>query len=118
MRLRLRRNRARPVPSRLGKPTESGIEVAYRGPNAEQVSIGEDNLIIMSMQRAAADLKTKLPSGVRLEVENQIPLGVGLGSSAAAIVAGIALGAALCGADLTRAPRCGWPRRSKAIRTT
>lgn len=81
-------------------PRESGIEVAYRGPNAEQVSIGEDNLIIMSMQRAAANLKTQLPSGVRLEVDNQIPLGVGLGSSASAIVAGIALGAALCGKKL------------------
>ncbi len=54
------------------------------------------------MQRCAAHLKMKLP-GARLEVDNQIPLGVGLGSSAAAIVAGIALGAALCGAKLDAA---------------
>ena len=38
--------------------------------------------------------------GVKVELENEIPLGVGLGSSAAAIVAGTLLGAELCGVEL------------------
>jgi homoserine kinase len=54
------------------------------------------------MQHYVARTKKSLP-GVRLEVENEIPLGVGLGSSAAAIVAGIVLGAELCGAKLDAA---------------
>ena len=37
---------------------------------------------------------------MRLDVQNDIPLGVGLGSSSAAIVAGILLGSALCGGPL------------------
>jgi len=84
------------------KPRESGFEVIYRGTNPDQVSVGDDNLIVKSMLRCAADLKMRLP-GARLEVDNQIPLGVGLGSSAAAIVAGIALGAALCGTKIDAA---------------
>jgi homoserine kinase len=76
-------------------PQPSGFDVVYRGTNPDQVSGGGDNLVVKSMQRCADHLKMKLP-GARLEVDNQIPLGVGLGSSAAAIVAGIALGASLC----------------------
>lgn len=83
-------------------PRELGFEVMYRGTNPDQVSGGGDNLVVKSMQRCAAHLKMKLP-GAHLEVHNQVPLGVGLGSSAAAIVAGIALGAALCGAKLDAA---------------
>jgi homoserine kinase len=51
------------------------------------------------MQHYAARAKKTLPSA-QLNIENEIPLGVGLGSSAAAIVAGITLGAELCGAKL------------------
>jgi homoserine kinase len=83
-------------------PRESGFEAVYRGANPEQVSGGEDNLVVKSMQLCAAHLRKKLP-GARLEIDNQIPLGVGLGSSAAAIVAGIALGAALCAVKLDTA---------------
>jgi homoserine kinase len=74
----------------------SGFEVVYRGANPEQVASGENNLIVKSMQHSAEHLGAKI-SGAHLDVHNQIPLGVGLGSSAAAIVAGIALGASLCG---------------------
>src|SRR6202043_2708624 len=51
------------------------------------------------MQRAASTVHASLPA-VQLDVQNDIPLGVGLGSSAAAIVAGILLGSELCGAKL------------------
>jgi homoserine kinase len=80
-------------------PQQSGFEVSYRGVDPDRVSLDDNNLVIQAMRRCAAHLKMPLP-GARLDVGNQIPLGVGLGSSAAAIVAGIALGAALCGAKL------------------
>lgn len=60
---------------------------------------GGDNLIFRAMRLAAEREGLSLPR-VRLSVRNEIPLGRGLGSSAAAIVAGLSLCAALCGREL------------------
>jgi homoserine kinase len=60
---------------------------------------GGDNLIFRAMRLAAERENLSLPR-VRLAVRNEIPLGRGLGSSAAAIVAGLTLSAALCGREL------------------
>lgn len=59
-----------------------------------------DNLIFRAMSFAAGRQGLTLPP-VYLEVHNQIPLGSGLGSSAAAIVAGITLCAALCDHEIS-----------------
>ncbi len=60
------------------------------------------NLMVRAMQGAAARSKVSLP-GAHIEVQNDIPLGIGLGSSAAAIVAGTVMGAELCGVELDAA---------------
>jgi homoserine kinase len=73
--------------------------VRYRGPNSQEVPLDERNLIVQSMRHYAARAGKALPAAT-IEIENEIPLGVGLGSSAAAIVGGITMGAALCGAKL------------------
>jgi homoserine kinase len=67
----------------------------------------EKNLILRAMSHAASREGAKLPH-VRVDVQNQIPMAGGLGSSAAAIVAGIALGYAVCGKKFTQdaALRC------------
>jgi homoserine kinase len=80
-------------------PTESGFELTYRGPNAGQIACGESNLVVQAMRHVAVWAKGNL-QGARIVVENEIPLSVGLGSSAAAIMAGILLGAELSGASL------------------
>ena len=59
-----------------------------------------ENLIFRAMSFAAEREGLTLPS-VRLAVSNEIPLGRGLGSSAAAIVAGISLCGLLCGRELS-----------------
>ncbi|HEY0005427.1 MAG TPA: homoserine kinase [Pyrinomonadaceae bacterium] len=59
-----------------------------------------ENLIFRAMCLTAERLDQRLPP-VRLAVHNEIPLGRGLGSSAAAILAGVRLGAALCDAELS-----------------
>lgn len=58
-----------------------------------------DNLIYRAMRFAAEREGLTLPP-VRLAVRNEIPLGRGLGSSAAAIVAGLTLAGAVCGREL------------------
>ena len=76
------------------------LSVTYRGPNADEIPLDERNLIVKSMRHYAARAGKTLPAA-SIAIDNEIPLGVGLGSSAAAIVGGITLGAALCGAKLT-----------------
>jgi homoserine kinase len=64
-------------------------------------SAAEENLILRAMRHAAERHGLPLPP-VHLAVQNQIPIAGGLGSSAAAIVAGIALAFAVCGKKLTQ----------------
>ena len=79
-------------------PAESGFQVNYRGANADEIPRDASNLIVRAMQSAATAIHGSLPA-VQLDVQNDIPLGVGLGSSAAAIIAGILLGGKLCGSE-------------------
>jgi homoserine kinase len=60
----------------------------------------DENLIYRAMRVAADGEGWSLPP-VRLAVRNDIPLGRGLGSSAAAIIAGLTLAASLCERQLT-----------------
>jgi len=77
-------------------------EARTRGiPGSEALpSAPQENLILRAMQHAAERHGQHLPP-VHLAVQNQIPIAGGLGSSAAAIVAGIALGFAVCERKLT-----------------
>jgi homoserine kinase len=76
------------------------LSVTYHGPNADEIPLDERNLIVKSMRHYAARAGKTLPAA-NINIENEIPLGVGLGSSAAAIVGGITLAAALYGAKLS-----------------
>ena len=82
--------------------TASGWELNYSGANADQIPGDKSNLLVKAMERTAAASGAPLPS-LRLDVQNEIPLGVGLGSSAAAIVAGILLANEFCGSKLSEA---------------
>jgi len=59
-----------------------------------------DNLIFRAMTFAAEKQGLVLPP-ICIEAENEIPLSSGLGSSAAAIIAGISLSAALCDREIS-----------------
>jgi homoserine kinase len=61
----------------------------------------ENNLIYRAMKNAAEKSNKSLPS-VHLKIHNEIPLSAGLGSSAAAVVAGIELANQLCELNLTK----------------
>ncbi|CAO5173530.1 Homoserine kinase [Frankia sp. AiPs1] len=76
--------------------TTTGLTVEVVG--ADAVAQDETHLVVRAI-RAAFDVLGRPQPGLALRCVNRIPHGRGLGSSAAAIVAGIAAAAALCGAD-------------------
>lgn len=73
-----------------------GTSVVVEGEGAGRVSEGEDNLVVRSL-RFALDRVGAPQVGIRMHCRNRIPHSRGLGSSAAAIVAGIELARALIG---------------------
>ena len=73
---------------RVTPRADDEIIVHYHGVNAERVSVGTDNLIARTMRETLRGWgKTR---GFELEIENRIPVGAGVGSSAAAIVGALA----------------------------
>jgi homoserine kinase len=69
---------------RVAPRTDDEIVVRYQGVNVERVRRGRENLIARTMRETLARWgKTR---GFELDIENQIPVGAGVGSSAAAIV--------------------------------
>jgi homoserine kinase len=77
----------------------AGIAFFYKGAHSARIPSHEPNLLTQAIQRFAESRGKKLP-GLRVDVESEIPVGVGLGSSAAAIVAGLVLGAKVLGVEI------------------
>jgi len=75
-------------------------EFELLGEGVHDLPANEDNLIWKVARRVFEGEKQPVP-GVRLRIESQIPLARGLGSSAAAIVAGISCFEALTGRELS-----------------
>ena len=73
------------------------------GLGASQLPCDENNLIFRMIREHAGDA---VPAGLRIRIRNDIPLTRGFGSSAAAIVAGIALGEWL---------KCGTPPERQVV---
>lgn len=67
-----------------------GTEVEVRGEGRGQVPTGEEHLVVRAL-RAGLDAAGAPQVGVRMRCTNRIPHGRGLGSSAAATVAGLLL---------------------------
>ncbi len=82
--------------------TAGGLDIEVDGEGADQhlADAGEQHLVVRAM-RAAFDTigSGKQPPGLALRCTNRIPHGRGLGSSAAAIVAGVLAAAALAEPD-------------------
>jgi homoserine kinase len=66
-----------------------GLSIEINGVGANHLPRNEENAIFSAMQGYAAFLKKELPHDLRLVCTNRIPLGSGLGSSSAAVVAGM-----------------------------
>jgi homoserine kinase len=72
------------------------LSIAVKGRDADCISKGEDNLIWQTALAVARDVGGALPP-IELEIENDIPIGKGLGSSAAALTAGVVIADHLLG---------------------
>jgi homoserine kinase len=88
----------------------SGFEVVPSGEGADRVPRDESNLI-PRVARSVAELRGKKLPGARLIVDSQIPLARGLGSSSAAIVAGISVYETLSGDRLSEEELFGYALR-------
>jgi homoserine kinase len=76
--------------------TESGLRIEVTGFGEETAGFGDRHLVVRAM-RVAFDRLGEQPPGLALRCDNAIPHGFGLGSSAAAIVAGLLAARALGG---------------------
>jgi homoserine kinase len=73
----------------------SGLAVEVGGVGAGELPTDETHLVVRSFRAACAELGWT-PPGLRVVAENGIPQGRGMGSSAAAVVAGVVGAWALC----------------------
>jgi len=66
-----------------------GVQVEVHGEGAESLPLGRDNLIAAAALRLYQHTGSAAPHGLRIICNNTIPLGSGLGSSAAAVLQGL-----------------------------
>lgn len=70
------------------EPRRDSVEIMVEGEGAEQLPSDNTNLVIRAMN-VFFDHVGRRPAGYAVRVKNPIPLGAGLGSSAAAVVGGL-----------------------------
>ena len=73
---------------RVKLETSSSMEIVARGVDHGSIPVTADNLILRVATRVAEQRNRTLPA-FRMTIDNEIPLARGMGSSAAAIIAGI-----------------------------
>ncbi len=78
-----------------------GVVVEVSGEGAGELPGDERHLVVRSLLATLADLGHPRPVGLHLRCVNAVPHGRGLGSSAAAVVAGVLLARALAGSTGT-----------------
>jgi homoserine kinase len=89
------------------RTTDGGVRVVATGEGADAVPTDGSHLVAATAL-ATFDRLGGRPPGLELRCTNRIPHARGLGSSSAAIVAGILLAAALTGTDLPTATALRW----------
>lgn len=76
------------------------LSLEYQGKTPERFPMASSNLILRALRLAAQRLDAPAPTGHVL-VQSDIPISVGLGSSAAAVIAGLLLGVQHSGKQVT-----------------
>ena len=68
------------------------LQITAKGRDVDAIPLDETNLIWKTAVAVAASQQREMPP-IRLDISNDIPIGKGLGSSATALVAGVAIAA-------------------------
>ncbi|MFF3443449.1 homoserine kinase [Streptosporangium sp. NPDC002721] len=84
-----------------------GIDIAVEGEGAGELDPGEGHLVVSTMRATFDRMGLAQPRGIRLRCLNRIPHARGLGSSSAAICAGILAARALAATPYAGNPRPG-----------
>lgn len=79
----------------------SSITVEVSGEGADTLPVDSSNLVVQAAERLF-DRVGRRPAGLQVLQENRIPVGSGLGSSAAAVLGGILAANAIIGSPLSR----------------
>lgn len=87
--------------------TPGGLKIEVDGQGAGTVPCDESHLVVRALRATLDALGAPQPAGLLLRCRNRIPHARGLGSSAAAVVAGVAAGYELAGVELDGAQRAG-----------
>ncbi len=85
----------------------SELTLEYTGKTPDRFPLDSSNLVLHALRFAAEQLGAPFPGG-HVVVENEIPIGVGLGSSAASVIAGLLLGARYSGKDVNAEQLLRW----------
>ncbi|MEO3871823.1 homoserine kinase [Nonomuraea sp. B12E4] len=80
---------------------DRGVHVTVEGEGAGEVDLGEGHLVVRAMRATFDRMGFPQPEGIRLRCRNRIPHARGLGSSSAAVCAGILAARALAGGDFS-----------------
>jgi homoserine kinase len=86
------------------------LTISYQGQTPERFPNDGSNLILHALRFAAAELDAPVPVG-HVSVESDIPISVGLGSSAAAVIAGLLLGTRYSGQDVSGEEILRWAEK-------
>src|SRR6476661_1836510 len=86
------------------------LSLEYQGKTPERFPMSSSNLILHALRLAAERLDAPPPAG-HVSVESDIPISVGLGSSAAAVIAGLLLGARYSGQDVSAEEILRWAEK-------
>ena len=84
------------------EPRRDSVEIMVEGEGAEQLAADESNLVVHCMN-VFFDHVGRRPPGYAVRIKNPIPLGSGLGSSAAAVVGGLFAARAITGRTVPQA---------------
>ncbi|MEV7005945.1 homoserine kinase [Streptosporangium sp. NPDC051022] len=87
-----------------GDPRSLSIGIEVTGEGAGELDDGEGHLVVRTMRRTFDRMGVPQPRGIRLRCLNRIPHARGLGSSSAAICAGILAARALAGTPYAAVP--------------
>ena len=89
-------------------PSENNeLSLEYQGKTPERFPMESSNLVLHALRYAAEKLGAAPPAGHVL-VQSEIPISVGLGSSAAAVIAGLLLGVQYSGKETSQEQVLRW----------